>query len=84
MQAQDGCRSCVLTLSLRDVAAQRGVGAKLVYVCLPVCLYLQVITYEKSLRTAQYAFEFALLNNRKKVHRQQSCLDKQGLHSRCG
>lgn len=28
---------------------------------------LQVITYEKSLRTAQYAFEYALLNNRKKV-----------------
>ncbi len=28
---------------------------------------LKVITYEKSLRTAQYAFEFAFLNNRKKV-----------------
>lgn len=26
-----------------------------------------MITYEKSLRTAKYAFEFALLNNRKKV-----------------
>lgn len=29
--------------------------------------WMQVITYEKSLRTAEYAFEFALLNNRKKV-----------------
>lgn len=28
---------------------------------------LKVITYDKSLRTAEYAFEFALLNNRKKV-----------------
>ncbi|PNW70650.1 hypothetical protein CHLRE_17g728800v5 [Chlamydomonas reinhardtii] len=28
---------------------------------------LKVITYEKSLRTAQYAFEFAYLNHRKKV-----------------
>lgn len=28
---------------------------------------LKVITYDKSLRTAKYAFEFALLNNRKKV-----------------
>ncbi|KAG2494132.1 hypothetical protein HYH03_007770 [Edaphochlamys debaryana] len=28
---------------------------------------LKVITYEKSLRTAQYAFEFAFLNHRKKV-----------------
>mmetsp|Transcript_2110 Transcript_2110/g.3374 ORF Transcript_2110/g.3374 Transcript_2110/m.3374 type:complete len:384 (-) Transcript_2110:327-1478(-) len=28
---------------------------------------LKVITYDKSLRTAQYAFEYALLNNRKKV-----------------
>ena len=27
----------------------------------------QVITAEKSRRTAQYAFEYALLNNRKKV-----------------
>eukprot|EP00798_Chlamydomonas_sp_ICE-L_P018611 gene18611-25125_t len=28
---------------------------------------LKVITYDNSFRTAQYAFEFALLNNRKKV-----------------
>lgn len=28
---------------------------------------LKVITYDKSYRTAQYAFEFAYLNNRKKV-----------------
>lgn len=28
---------------------------------------LKVITYDKSLRTAQYAFEFAYLNHRKKV-----------------
>lgn len=28
---------------------------------------LKVITYEKSARTAEYAFEFATLNNRKKV-----------------
>ncbi|EFJ41545.1 isocitrate dehydrogenase, NAD-dependent, mitochondrial, partial [Volvox carteri f. nagariensis] len=28
---------------------------------------LKIITYEKSLRTAQYAFEFAFLNHRKKV-----------------
>lgn len=28
---------------------------------------LQIITFDKSLRTAQYAFEFAMLNNRKKV-----------------
>ncbi len=37
--------------------------------CVCVCVYVpsQVITYDKSLRTAEYAFEFALLNNRKKA-----------------
>jgi hypothetical protein len=34
---------------------------------LPPPLLPQVITYEKSLRTAEYAFEFAYLNNRRRV-----------------
>lgn len=33
----------------------------------PAIPLLQVITYEKSLRTAEYAFEFAYLNNRRRV-----------------
>lgn len=33
----------------------------------PLLLFLQVITEERSLRTAEYAFEFAYLNNRRRV-----------------
>lgn len=32
-----------------------------------MCYHVQVITYEKSLKTAEYAFEFAFLNNRRRV-----------------
>jgi isocitrate dehydrogenase (NAD+) len=35
--------------------------------CCSCCCHSQVITEERSLRTAEYAFEFAYLNNRRRV-----------------
>jgi isocitrate/isopropylmalate dehydrogenase len=35
--------------------------------CCCCCCCCQVITEERSLRTAEYAFEFAYLNNRRRV-----------------